>query len=214
MLDDRTRMMLEVANTLTEEDLEFIRSGGVVRITRSKAAPRERAPAVAPPVASSAPVPQVVPPEPLMAVVGPPPAMAAAPAATAGSRGDYERRRTRESKTSTACVGGERVRHDWWPMGTELVGEMGAEVFTAVVVENPSVKSGRSIRITSGPAQGRTCNTPTRAALEATEGYRQAHQLGRAGGVTNGWLFWRPRTGATRSAHFAVEARQTIGGQR
>ena len=34
-----------------------------------------------------------------------------------------------------------------------------------------------------------------RAAMEATEAYRQAHNLGRGGGVTNGWMFWSPRCG-------------------
>ena len=68
---------------------------------------------------------------------------------------------------------------------------------TAVVVQNPSVKSGRSLKLTSGSEQGRICLTPTRAAMEATEAYRQAHNLGRGGGVTNGWLFWQPRTDST-----------------
>ncbi len=36
--------------------------------------------------------------------------------------------------------------------------------------------------------------TPTRATIEATEDYRQTHNLGRGGGVTNGWEFWSPRT--------------------
>ena len=75
-----------------------------------------------------------------------------------------------------------------------LIGRIGAEPFTARVVENASVKSGRSVLITSGPANGRICITPTRAAMEATEAYRQAHNLGRGGGVTNGWDFWKPQT--------------------
>ena len=79
---------------------------------------------------------------------------------------------------------------------TYLVGQIGSELFTAVVVENSNVKSGRSLKITSGPAQGRICITPTRAAMEATEAYRQAHNLGRGGGVTNGWVFWKPRGGS------------------
>jgi hypothetical protein len=70
---------------------------------------------------------------------------------------------------------------------------VGSQVFTGEVVENARVKSGRSILITSGPAQGKLCNTPTRAALEATEDYRQTDNLGRGGGVTNGWTFWKPR---------------------
>ena len=110
------------------------------------------------------------------------------------ARGEYERQRTRESKISTSCVGHEREKHDWWPVGTELIGRMGSETFTATVVENAQVKSGRSLLITSGPASGKVCLTPTRAAIEATEHYRQANNLGRGGGVTNGWDFWKPRT--------------------
>ena len=69
-----------------------------------------------------------------------------------------------------------------------------ALTFTATVVENAQVRSGRSLLITSGPAMGKVCLTPTRAAIEATEHYRQANNLGRGGGVTNGWDFWKPRT--------------------
>ena len=110
------------------------------------------------------------------------------------TQGERERRRSRESKIATVCVDRERASHDWWPIGTELVGQIGSETFTAVVVENSRVKSGLSIQITSGPANGRVCLTPTRAALEATEEYRRSHNLGRVGGVTNGWTFWKPRT--------------------
>ena len=123
--------------------------------------------------------------------------ISAGPAAGSSSRGAYERERTRESKVSTACLGAERDKHDWWPLGTELVGQIGSEFFTATVVENTSVKSNRSLVITSGAAKGAVCLTPTRAAIEATEAYRNAKNLGRGGGVTNGWTFWQPRTGAT-----------------
>jgi hypothetical protein len=73
------------------------------------------------------------------------------------------------------------------------VARIGNEEFTAQVVENSQVKSGRSLLITSGPAKSKLCITPTRAAMEATEAYRQANHLGRGGGVTNGWEFWRPK---------------------
>ena len=134
MLDDRTRTMLEVANTLTAEDLEFIRSDGVVRMAERQRAPRKRA-------QRDSPSPAVA-----VAVVEPPPAAPAAASATASSRGEYERKRTRESKVSTECLGEERVKHEWWPLGTELIGQIGTEFFTAVVVENTSVKSGRALR--------------------------------------------------------------------
>jgi len=208
MLDERMRMMLEAASTLTTEDLEFIRSDGVVAVDTPKWVPstRARPKASVGEAAAVTPVPTetargeggVSAEVPVHGVQ----ADAANPSGTDGSlttrssRGEYERQRTRESKVSTICVGEERVKHPWWPIGTELVGQIGSEFFTATVVENLSVKSGRSLVITSGPAQGTVCITPTRAAIEATEVYRQANNLGRGGGVTNGWMFWKPRTGS------------------
>ena len=87
--------------------------------------------------------------------------------------------------------GQPRTKHEWWPVGTKLIGRMRDQLFTAEVVENPRVKSNRSLLITSGPAQGAVCITPTRAAIEATEACRQANGLGRGGGLTNGWTFWQ-----------------------
>ncbi len=166
MLDERTRTMLEVANTLTAEDLDFVRGSTVTGSARPAKTPGPRTEA-------SSPSSQL---------------------AGVPSRGERERLRTRDSKVSTACMGSARPGHQWWPVGTELAGTIGAEQFTAQVVENPRVKSGRSVLITSGSAQGRICITPTRAAIEATEAYRQSHNLGRGGGVTNGWTFWKPET--------------------
>jgi len=232
MLDDRMRTMLEEANTLTEEDLEFLRSDGSVAVaTAPKRTARTRTPQVPQaasggekvddlpssvsfePHESAAPTTSgpagankqprrvrrdrgVPPSTATVAGTGPTAPVSAGPAAGSPSRGAYERERTRESKTSTACLGVERDRHDWWPLGTEVVGQIGGEFFTATVVENASVKSGRSLVITSGSAQGAVCLTPTRAAIEATEAYRNAKNLGRGGGVTNGWTFWQPRGGS------------------
>lgn len=112
---------------------------------------------------------------------------------TSLTAGERERLRTRESKVSTTCVGQPREAHEWWPVGTALEGRIGNEIFDASVVSNPRVKSGRSILIDSGPAHGRVCLTPTRAAIEATEEYRRMANLGRGGGVANGWGFWKPK---------------------
>ncbi len=172
MLDEKTRMMLEAANALTTEDLEFLRANAPTVEDGGKNA--------APPVKAAKVPKQTRQPRPT--------------ATSSPSRGERERQRTRDSKVSTACVGHERAKHEWWPVGTELVGCIGSETFTAQVVENPQVKSGRSLLITSGAAQGSVCITPTRAAIEATEAYRQANNLGRGGGVTNGWTFWTPRS--------------------
>ena len=46
----------------------------------------------------------------------------AAPTSAGVPAGEYERQRTRESKVATACLGKQREGHDWWPVGTELVG--------------------------------------------------------------------------------------------
>jgi len=194
MLDEKTELMLKVASELTADDLETLRT---------------LAPAVeAIVVAKSAEVREAIE----ASLPGEPSTDEPFDGGTAvtptrkrrrqrrihGStstlpQGEYERQRTRESKISTACVGREREKHEWWPIGTELVGDICNDSFTAVVVENPQVKSGRSIQITSGPANGKVYRTPTRAAIEATETYRQAKNLGRSGGVTNGWTFWQPR---------------------
>lgn len=169
MLDKRTQQMLQVASLLTEDELDEI------RISAGNAG--------------------VITPEPV-AEPEQDEAEDGAEASTAGTdptRGERERQRTRESKVSTTCVGQARQPHPWWPLGTELIGHIGAEEFTATVMENPQVKSGRSLLITSGAAKGKLCITPTRAAMEATEAYRQANNLGRGGGVTNGWSFWNPK---------------------
>lgn len=224
MLDEKTQMMLEAASALTAKDIEFLKSGGqpglklaeVVRVSTSaaravtesacvstkqdqtsgdEASPLEQVASIGKAenggrrnrknkVVSSA---RVVKP-----VGSPSPSVQTA--AGSLSRGEYERNRTRESKVSTACLGAAREKHEWWPLGTELVGHLGNEVVEATVVENTSVKSGRSLVITSGPAQGKVCITPTGAAIEATEVMRQSHQLGRGGGVTNGWTFWKPKS--------------------
>jgi len=194
MLDEKTELMLSVAATLTAEDLDTLRA----------LAPTVEANVVAESVKAQEALEGPLPGEPSAAEPfdG---STAGAPTRTKRRRrrnhastatlpqGEYERQRTRESKVSTSCMGREREGHDWWPVGTELVGDICSESFTAVVVENTRVKSGRSIQITSGPATGKACRTPTRAALEATEAYRQANNLGRSGGVTNGWSFWQPR---------------------
>lgn len=205
MLDKKMEMMLSVANLLTAEDLDMLRgsaAGNAVAVAADETAEQpepeqeagqvtdgpdqavgrdaDTAPSVTPVASPSTTRPTKQP-------------RSRTPQATM-NRGEYERQRTRESKISTACVGREREKHDWWPVDMELIGRIGSETFTATVVVNPQVKSGRSLLITSGPAMGKVCLTPTRAAIEATEHYRQANNLGRGGGVTNGWAFWKPRT--------------------
>lgn len=185
MLDKRTETMLEVASTLTAEDLDGLRASAATMPMTGMMAVAETADVTDAPDVSD------MQDSDSNEGVDSGSVRAASIAGVDPARGERERLRTRESKISTVCVGRERERHDWWPVGTELVGHMGSQAFTATVVENRQVKSGRSILITSGPASGKVCLTPTRAAIEATEAHRQAHNLGRGGGVTNGWDFWQ-----------------------
>lgn len=174
MLDKKTEQMLRIANVLTAEELDEIHGSAATLPRLSE--PGDEAEAVEQKAPESESEPDSTD--------------SSEPDAT---RGERERKRTRESKVSTACVGQPREPHTWWPIGTELVGQMGTEKFSATVVENTQVKSGCSVLITSGAAKGKLCLTPTRAAMEATEAYRQAKGLGRGGGVTNGWSFWNPK---------------------
>ena len=197
MLDKKLNLMLETADALTADDLDCLRGAAPVAAIELPDEENEVATPTSPDVAEETSS------DGHAGADGAPPSRQAprsvqatnrrnaAPTSSGASAGEYERQRTRESKVSTACIGHEREKHDWWPIGTTLVGQIGSETFTATVVENTNVKSNRSVLITSGPASGRVCITPTRAAMEATEAYRQANNLGRGGGVTNGWDFWK-----------------------
>jgi hypothetical protein len=197
MLDKRTEMMLQMASTMTAEDLDYVRGsppGEERRDRRQHEGKDEASDAVA--AAETTVAVAVAEPESVLSpgVATPAaPAVPLAPSVSDPSRGARERQRTRESKVSTTCVGQPRTPHPWWPIDTELEGRINGEVFTATVVENSQVKSGRSVLITSGAAQGRVCITPTRAAIEATEEYRRIANLGRGGGITNGWSFWKQK---------------------
>ena len=180
MLPKKIELMLNVASTLTAADLDELRASAVDLATSEES-----------------PSPEAV----AAAALADEPDEAdghgdGANGSNAGNgtlRGARERARTRESKVSTTCLGQPREAHTWWPVGTVLFGKIGSEKFTAIVIENSRVKSNRSVQITSGAASGRICLTPTRAAIEATESYRQTQKLGRGGGVTNGWEFWKPK---------------------
>jgi hypothetical protein len=172
-----------------EEDCEREAAPGEQQRGRRHRKTRDAAPNAAAATASATAVAMTAPVPTTTSGVG---ARTATPSCDP-SRGARERQRTRESKVSTTCVGQPRTPHPWWPIDTELEGRINGEVFTATVVDNSQVKSNRSVLITSGAAQGRVCITPTRAAIEATEDYRRIANLGRGGGVTNGWTFWQPK---------------------
>ncbi len=83
-----------------------------------------------------------------------------------------------------------RIEREWPAVGTILRAEYFNEQYTAEIV--PAVKklkSGKQIRLTSGPAQGVVCDSFSEAMIAATEQQRTDQNLGRKG-VSNGWLFW------------------------
>jgi hypothetical protein len=84
-----------------------------------------------------------------------------------------------------------RVEREWPEIGTELFAEYFGVRYTAdVFPANKKLKSGKQIRVTSGPALGTVCDSFSEAMLAATEEQRKTHFLGRKG-VSNGWLFWQ-----------------------
>jgi len=87
------------------------------------------------------------------------------------SRG--EKRRRRRSR-----------RHTWPEVGTILEADYHGEHYEAEVMEARRYKSGRALKVLTGPAAGRG------AMLAATEHQRADHGLGKKG-VSNGWEFWK-----------------------
>ena len=67
------------------------------------------------------------------------------------------------------------------------------------MIQERRFKSGRALRLLSGPAAGQVHHSLSGAMLAATESQRQEQGLGRKG-VSNGWTFWmKGRTDAKRA---------------
>ena len=84
--------------------------------------------------------------------------------------------------------------HQWPEAGTVLVAEYCGEHYEAEVVEARRYKSGRALKILTGPTAGKVSSSYSGAMLLATEAQRQENGLGRKG-VANGWAFWRAKGG-------------------
>lgn len=82
-----------------------------------------------------------------------------------------------------------RVKREWPDVGTILEAEYEGATYQAEVVEAPQYRSGRAIRILSGPAAGNVCSSMSGAMLKATEVQRHENGLGKRG-MANGWGFW------------------------
>jgi len=98
------------------------------------------------------------------------------PATTAGEKGT---RRTRHSR-----------KHIWPEIGVRLSAQyFGVHYSATIIPAQKKLKSGKQIRIDSGPAAGNVCDSFSDAMLKATHQQREDAQLRRKG-VSNGWEFW------------------------
>jgi len=82
-----------------------------------------------------------------------------------------------------------RVSHRWPDVGTILIADYRGQRYEAEVIAMPRLKSGKALKILTGPAAGKVCTSMSRAMLLATEQQREEQGLGKAG-VANGWDFW------------------------
>ena len=82
------------------------------------------------------------------------------------------------------------VEHQWPDVGEMLEADYHGVHYEAEVISRPRLKSGRAIKILTGPAAGTTCRSMTGAMVKATEEQRHEMKVGR-GGVPNGWSFWK-----------------------
>ena len=90
----------------------------------------------------------------------------------------------------------QAVKHTWPPEDTQLRAKyFKTEYLATVIAATKRLKSGRQIRIDSGPAAGKVCDSYSEAMLVATERQRNEQNLNRKG-VSNGWSFWRRVKGA------------------
>ena len=100
-------------------------------------------------------------------------------------------------KQEEAAVPGRKKRkrrkasHEWPAVGTLLIAEYEGQHYEAEVVEAPRYKSGKAVKILSGPSAGKTCKSMSQAMLEATSRQRAEQGLAKKG-VANGWQFWKP----------------------
>lgn len=84
-----------------------------------------------------------------------------------------------------------RIEREWPDTDTILSADYYGATYTAEIIPAAKrLKSGKQIRITSGPAQGVVCDSFSEAMITATEQQRADQNLGRKG-VSNGWMFWQ-----------------------
>jgi len=81
------------------------------------------------------------------------------------------------------------IQREWPAVATILEADYEGVRYEAEVIAAPRYKSGRAVKILTGPAAGTVFHSMTGAMLVATEVQREESNLGRKG-VANGWDFW------------------------
>lgn len=82
------------------------------------------------------------------------------------------------------------IEREWPEIGTILSSDYYGTTYTAEIIPaTKRLKSGKQIRITSGPEQGTICDSFSEAMITATDKQRAEQNLGRKG-TSNGWVFW------------------------
>jgi len=80
--------------------------------------------------------------------------------------------------------------HRWPEVGAILEADYEGAHYEAEVISAARYKSGKAVRILTGPATDSVERSMSGAMLKATEKQRKASDLGKKG-VSNGWKFWK-----------------------
>ena len=99
------------------------------------------------------------------------------------SLGDTERARPRTRRSR---------EHVWPEVGAVLEADYHGRHYEAEVTQARLYKSGKALKVLTGPAAGRVFHSMSGAMLAATEAQRAEQGLGRKG-VSSGWDFWKGR---------------------
>jgi len=179
----RDKEFVEAAASLTAEEVDYVRKHARQR--------KEADPRPAPPE-TDAPTESKMPPAEAKA----PPTEKKMPVPAKGKTPPPEERPAPATgHRSRAVARGKRaqIEHPWPEVGTALEADYFGTHYTAEVIEAPprrKLKSGKMVRVTSGPAAGTEHASMSGAMEAATEQQRNEQALGRKG-CLSGWDFWR-----------------------
>ena len=95
-----------------------------------------------------------------------------------------------------------KVDHAWPEVGARLEGEYQGQTYAATVTLATNLKSGRAVKVITGPVAGQTFRSMTAAMEAATAGQRQQLGLGQSkrGLPSSGWDFWKETQAERMSA--------------